>query len=303
MIYTITFNPALDYVIKTQEFQVGKINRSEKEHILPGGKGINVSIILKTLGIDSTAFGFIAGFIGEEIEKKVKTYGIKTDFIKIKNNISRINVKITTSSEETAINGKGPFIDQSYIQLLYKKIEIIQNGDILILSGSIPEGISNDIYQNICKKIEKKKVKIIVDATGDLLLKTLNYHPFLIKPNQYELEEIFHVKISNQEEAFEYAKKLQLKGAKNVLVSMGSIGAILLDENGHSYKMKALNVEKRVNTVGAGDSMVAGFVAGYQLFHDYEKAFQMGMAAAMATAHSISLATKEEIYKLFNEMF
>lgn len=303
MIYTITFNPALDYVIKTQDFQAGKINRSEKENILPGGKGINVSIILKTLGIDSTAFGFIAGFVGEEIEKKVKTYRIKTDFIKIKNNISRINVKITTSSEETAINGKGPFIDQSYIQLLYKKIEIIQKGDILILSGSIPEGISNDIYQNICKKIEKKKVKIIVDATGDLLLKTLNYHPFLIKPNQYELEEIFHVKISNQEEAFEYAKKLQLKGAKNVLVSMGSIGAILLDENGHSYKMKALNVEKRVNTVGAGDSMVAGFVAGYQLFHDYEKAFQMGMAAAMATAHSISLATKEEIYKLFNEMF
>lgn len=300
MIYTITFNPALDYVMKIQNFQTGEINRSEKEHILPGGKGINVSIVLKTLGIDSTAFGFVAGFVGEEIEKKVKEYEIKTDFIKIENDISRINVKIATPFEETAINSKGPFIDQYHIELLYKKIERIENGDILILSGSIPKGIQTDIYQNICKKIEKKDVKIIVDTTGDLLLKTLKYHPFLIKPNQDELGEIFNAKISNQEEAIEYAKKLQLKGAKNVIVSMGSMGAILLDENGHSYKRKALNVEKVINTVGAGDSMVAGFIAGYQLFHNYEKAFQMGIAAATATTNSIFLATKEEIYKLFN---
>lgn len=300
MIYTITFNPALDYVIETQNFNMGEINLSNKEHILPGGKGINVSIILKELGVDSTAFGFIAGFVGEEIERKVKKYGIKTDFIKIENDISRINVKITTSSEETAINGKGPFIDKKYIQLLYKKIENIKDGDILILSGSIPKGISKDIYQNICQKVEKKNVKIIVDATGELLLKTLKYHPFLIKPNQDELGEIFDVKISNQEEAIEYAKKLQQKGAQNVLISMGSMGAVLIDENGYSYKMKALNTAKRINTVGAGDSMVAGFVAGYQLFHNYEKALKMGMAAGAATAHSMFLGTKDEIYDLFN---
>lgn len=300
MIYTITFNPALDYVIKTQKFQTGKINISEKEYILPGGKGINVSIILKTLGIDSTAYGFISGFVGEEIEKQVKKYGIKTDFIKIENDISRINVKITTESEETAIDGQGPFIEQSYIQLLYEKIDRIQKGDILILSGSIPRGIEKDIYQEICKKVENKDIKIFVDAAGELLLNTLKYHPFLIKPNQYELGEIFNIEISNQEEAIEYAKKLQQKGAKNVLVSMGKQGAILVDENGYSYKSKSSNTKKRVNTVGAGDSMVAGFIAGYKLFDDYEKALQMGMAAGMATANSMFLATKEEIYTLFS---
>lgn len=299
MIYTITFNPALDYIIETQDFLTGEINRSEKEHILPGGKGINVSIILKTLGIDSIAFGFISGFVGEEIEKKVKEYGVKTDFIKIENENSRINVKIATPSKETAINARGPFIGQSYIQLLYKKMKMIKNGDILILSGSIPKGIKKDVYQNICAKLEKKDVKIIVDTTGDLLLSTLKYHPFLVKPNHEELGEIFDVKISNKEEAMEYAKKLQIKGAKNVLVSMGSMGAIFLDENGYSYKMKALDIEKRVNTVGAGDSMVAGFVAGHHLFNNYEKALKMGIAAATATASSIFLASKEEIDKLF----
>lgn len=300
MIYTITFNPALDYLIKMQDFQIGEINLSREEYILPGGKGINVSIILKTLGVDSTAFGFIAGFVGEEIEKKVKEYGVKADFIKIENSISRINVKITTPSEETAVNSKGPFIDEPYIKLLYKKIEKIENGDTLILSGSIPEGMKKDIYQNICKKLKEKDIKIVVDATGDLLLKTLRYHPFLIKPNQYELGEIFNVKISTYEEAIEYGKKLQLQGAQNVLVSMGNMGAVLLDENGYSYKMQALNKEKRVNTVGAGDSMVAGFVSGYQLFGNYEKALQMGMAAGTATAQSVFLATKDEIYKLMN---
>ena len=300
MIYTITFNPALDYIIKMQELKIGEINRGEKEYILPGGKGINVSIILKTLGVDSTAFGFVAGFVGEEIEKRVKEYGITTDFIKIENENSRINVKITTPTEETAIDGKGPFFNESYIQLLYKKIEHIENGDTLVLSGSIPRGIEQDIYQNICEEVVRKDVKIFVDATGDLLLKTLKYHPFLIKPNKEELGEIFNVKISNHEEAIQYAEKLQLKGARNVLVSMGSMGAILLDEKGYSYKMNSLNKEKRVNTVGAGDSVVAGFIAGYNLFNNYEKALKMGMAAGAATANSIFLATKEEIYRLFN---
>lgn len=298
MIYTITFNPALDYIMKIQNFKTGEINRSKEEYILPGGKGINVSIILKELEIDSTALGFVAGFVGKEIEKRVKEYGIKTDFIKIEKDNSRINIKITNQLKETAINGRGPAIDQASMQLLYEKIEKIENGDTLVLSGSIPKGLSTNIYQEICQKIENKKVKLIVDATGELLLKTLKYHPFLIKPNQEELEEIFNVKISSKEEAFKYAKKLQKKGAKNVLVSMGSKGAILLDENGYSYKTKAIAKEKRKNTVGAGDSMVAGFIAGYQLFNNFEKALKMGTAAATATANSTFLATKEEIYKL-----
>lgn len=198
MIYTITFNPALDYTIKIQNFKTGEINRSEEEHILAGGKGINVSIVLNALGIETTALGFIAGFVGDEIERKVKKYGIKTDFIKIENAISRINLKIAEPDKETAINTKGPFIDRFYIELLYKRIEMIENGDILILSGSVPKGIESDIYQNICKKLEKKDVKVIVDSTGDLLLKTLEYKPFLIKPNQDELGEIFNVKISSR---------------------------------------------------------------------------------------------------------
>lgn len=300
MIYTITLNPALDYIIRTQKFSLGEINLSQAEYTLPGGKGVNVSIILKQLGIDSIALGFIAGFVGKEIERQVKKYGVKTDFIKIENQISRINVKITTTSEETAINGKGPLINQSYIELLCKKLDMIKNGDTLVLAGRIPQGVKEEIYEEICKKIDKKEVRIVVDATGDTLVKTLKYHPFLIKPNQYELGEIFGIEISNQDEAIKYAKKLQQKGAQNVLVSMGSKGAILIDENGKAYKRKALNTNKIINTVGAGDSMVAGFIAGYELFSNYEKALQMGIAAATATASSIFLATKEDIYKLFN---
>ncbi len=300
MIYTITLNPALDYIIKTQKFILGEINLSQAEYTLPGGKGVNVSIILKQLGIDSIALGFIAGFVGEEIERQAKKYGVKTDFIKIENQISRINVKITTTSEETAINGKGPLINQSYIELLYKKLDMIKNGDTLVLAGRIPQGVKEEIYEEICKKVDKKEVRIVVDATGDTLVKTLKYHPFLIKPNQYELGEIFGIEISNQDEAIEYAKRLQQEGAQNVLVSMGSKGAILIDENGKAYKRKALNTNKIINTVGAGDSMVAGFIAGYELFSNYEKALQMGIAVATATASSIFLATKEDIYKLFN---
>ena len=299
MIYTITFNPALDYTIKIQNLKTGEINRSEKEHILAGGKGINVSIVLKTLGIETTALGFIAGFVGDEIERKVKEYGIKTDFIKIENEISRINVKIAEQSKETAINSKGPFIDKTYIELLYKKLEIIKNGDTLVLSGSVPKGVENNIYQDICKKLEKKDVKIIVDATGDLLLKTLEYKPFLIKPNQDELGEFFNVKITNEQEAIHYAKKLQEKGAQNVLVSMGSKGAILIDENNYLNRMKISSTQKIINTVGAGDSMVAGFIAGYQIFNNHKRALQMGVSAGTATANSVFLATKEEILDFF----
>ncbi len=312
MIYTITFNPALDYVIKVQEFKTGKINKSKEEYIFPGGKGINVSIVLKTLEQETTAIGFIAGFVGKEIEKQVQKYGIKTDFIEIKNNNSRINIKILEESkenknngniknQETAINARGPYIDKKYFELLYKKLEIIKNEDILILSGSVPSGISDSIYEEICQKLKNRNIKIVVDSTGDLLLKTLKYKPYLIKPNQQELEEIFGIKISTQDEALEYAEQLQKKGAQNVIVSMGIDGAVLLDENGYSYKMKALNTKDAINTVGAGDSMVAGFLAGHEMFNNYEKALQMGVAAATATTNTLFLATKEKIEDVLNK--
>lgn len=300
MIYTITFNPALDYVIKAQDFKAGKINKSQKEYIYPGGKGINVSIVLKTLGQETTAMGFISGFVGKEIEKLVQRYDVQTDFIKIENNNSRINVKILGESQETAINAKGPYIEQEYIELLYKKLERIENEDILVLSGSVPNGVENNIYEMICEKLKNKKVKIVVDSTGDLLINTLKYKPYLIKPNQQELEEIFKIKISSQDEALKYAKELQKKGAQNVIVSMGSDGAVLLDENGYFYKSNALSTENAINTVGAGDSMVAGFLAGQIMFDNYEEALQMGVAAATATTNTIFLATKEKILYFFD---
>lgn len=297
MIYTITFNPALDYVIRVQDFNVGKINKSQKEYIYPGGKGINVSIVLKTLGQETTAMGFISGFVGKEIEKQVQKYGVQTDFIEIENDNSRINVKILGESEETAINAKGPYIELKYIELLYKKLEILEEKDILVLSGSVPNGVPDDIYEEICKKVKDENIKVVVDSTGELLVNTLKYRPYLIKPNQQELEEIFGIKITSQDEALKYAKQLQIKGAKNVIVSMGSDGAVLLDENGYSYKMKALNTENAVNTVGAGDSMVAGFLAGHETFNNYEKALEIGVAAATATTNTIFLAKKENIEK------
>lgn len=297
MIYTITFNPALDYVIKVQDFNVGKINKSQKEYIYPGGKGINVSIVLKTLGQETTAMGFISGFVGKEIEKQVQKYGVQTDFIEIENDNSRINVKILGESEETAINTKGPYIELKYIELLYKKLEILEEKDILVLSGSVPNGVPDNIYEEICKKVKDKNIKLVVDSTGELLINTLKYRPYLIKPNQQELEEIFGIKITSQDEALKYAKQLQIKGAKNVIVSMGSDGAVLLDENGYSYKMKALNTKNAVNTVGAGDSMVAGFLAGHETFNNYEKALEIGVAAATATTNTIFLAKRENIEK------
>ena len=299
MIYTITFNPALDYVIKAQNLKTGKINKSKGEYIFPGGKGINVSIVLKTLGQETTAMGFISGFVGKEIEKQIQKYGVETDFIEIENDNSRINVKILEENQETAINAKGPYVEQKYIELLYKKLEKIKNEDILILSGSVPNGVPNDIYEKICQKVKNKNIKIVVDSTGELLIKTLKHKPYLIKPNQQELEEIFGIKISNQDEALEYAKQLKEKGAQNVIVSMGSDGAVLLDENGYSYKIKALNVKDAINTVGAGDSMVAGFLAGHEMFNNYEKALQLGVAAATATTNTIFLATKEKIEEVY----
>lgn len=302
MIYTVTLNPAIDYIIKMGEFQNGEINRSQEETILPGGKGINVSIVLKELGIDSVALGWISGFVGEEIEKRVKQYGITTDFIKINSLGSRINVKIVTPEQETAINCVGQEVNQKDIEKLFDKIRKIgdsKENDWIILSGSVPKGVEEKIYEDICQILDGKNVKIIVDTTGAYLLNTLKYKPFLIKPNRQELAEIFDTKITSKEEAIKYAKILKEKGAQNVLVSLGGDGAILVDEHNASYQVNAINDGKRISTVGAGDSVIAGFVAGYQKYENYEKALRMGMAAGVATANSIFLATKEEIEKLF----
>ena len=300
MIYTITLNPALDYTIDIKKLILNQINTSENEYILPGGKGINVSIILKRLEIESIALGFISGFTGKEIKRLVENENVKTDFINIEKGNSRINVKILEENNETAINTTGPLVHNQDIENLYKKLDILTENDILVLSGSIPKGISEDIYEAICARVQEKKVKIVVDATKDLLLKTLKYKPFLIKPNHHELGEIFNLKITNKEQALEYAKKLRQKGAKNVLVSMGSNGSVLLDEDGKTYKKDIIRKKNAINTVGAGDSMVAGFLAGYLKYQNYEEALNLAISSATATVNSVYLGTKDEIIEYFN---
>ena len=300
MIYTITLNPTLDYIIKLKELVPNEINTSESEYILPGGKGINVSIILKRLDVESVTLGFISGFTGKEIQKFVEKEKIQTDFINLEEGHSRINVKILENEKETAINSKGPLVDNKSIENLYQKLNNLKENDILVLSGSIPKGIKEDIYEEICEKIKDKNVKIVVDSTKKLLLNTLKYRPFLIKPNHHELGEMFNVQILNQDQAIEYAKKLQKEGARNVLVSMGEKGSVLLDENGKSYKKDVIKSRNVVNTVGAGDSMVAGFLAGYLKYKNYEDALKLGIASASATVNNVFLGTKDEINEYFN---
>ena len=300
MIYTITFNPALDYISQVNNFEIGKINRTEKEKILPGGKGLNVSTVLKNLGIKSTALGFIAGFTGEELKRNIEQRGIKTDFIKVKKGITRINVKIS-SKEETALNGNGPDIATEDINELLEKIEQINSKDTVILAGNIPKCINNDIYEIICKKLECKKVRFVVDATKELLMNVLKYKPFLIKPNKEELEETFKEKIETKENIIVHAKKLQEMGAQNVLISLGGEGAILVTKENKEYFLNAPK-GKVLNTVGAGDSMVAGFIAGYEKSGEFEYAFKMGVATGSASAFSMNLATAEEVANLLKEI-
>ncbi len=297
MIYTMTFNPSLDYIMKVKDFNLGVVNRTYEESIFPGGKGINVSIVLGNLGIENKAFGFIAGFTGEEIEKKVKNSGCIAEFIKLKEGNSRINVKLK-SKEESEINAQGPKIDKYAIESLYKKLDEIKNGDILVLAGSIPNTLPSDMYENIMKYLNDKNIKVIVDATKDLLLNVLKYKPFLIKPNKHELEEMFNVSINSEEEIIKYAKKLQDMGAINVLISMAGDGAILINENGEVLKHKAPKGEVK-NSVGAGDSMVAGFIAGYIMKQNYKDALKYGIATGSASAFSEDLATKEKVKEIF----
>ena len=300
MIYTITFNPALDYISQVENFEIGKINRTKTEKILPGGKGLNVSIVLKNLAYNSTALGFIAGFTGEELKKQLEDYGVSTDFIRVKKGMTRINVKIS-SKEETALNGNGPEISKEDIQELLDKIEKIKKDDIVILAGNIPKGINNNIYEIICVNLEKNGVTYIVDATKELLTNVLKYKPFLIKPNKEEIEETFKIKVKTTEDIILYAKKLQLMGAQNVLVSLGGDGAILVTNDNNVYFCEAPKGNV-VNTVGAGDSMVAGFLAGYLKKQDYEYALKMGVATGSASAFSMDLANINDVEKLLRKM-
>ena len=292
MIYTITFNPALDYVITVDHFQQGLVNRVCEEHIFCGGKGINVSAILKELGYESEALGFVAGFTGDEIVRRAKSeYDIKTDFIKVEKGMSRINVKMR-SDEETEINGMGPDIQPEDIQELFNQLDDLTEKDILVISGSIPSTLPDTMYEQIMERVQKKKIKVVVDATNNLLLKVLKYKPFLIKPNNHELGEIFNVELNTRDEVIPYAKKLQEMGAQNVLISMA--GAVLVSDNNEVIQSKAPKGEV-VNSVGAGDSMVAGFLAGYLETTDYDKAFINGLCCGSASAFQVGLATKEDV--------
>lgn len=311
MIYTVTFNPSLDYIVSVKDFQMGMTNRTSEELMLPGGKGINVSIVLHAMGFQNVALGFTAGFVGEEIKKRIGEFGVEPDFIDIPEGTSRINLKLK-SSDGTEINGMGPNIPKEKVEELMTKLEALKQGDVLVLAGSIPASMSNEIYKDIIEKMAPKEVIVVVDATSELLLKVLPYRPFLIKPNHHELSEIFKRTLADKREVARYAKILQDMGARNVLVSMGGQGAVLVAEDGAVYEAEAPK-GKLVNSVGSGDSMVAGFVAGYlggqntggekeSSSGSPKEAFRLGVAAGSASAFSENLATKEEIEEVLKRV-
>lgn len=293
MIYTVTFNPALDYVMTVNNLHTGEINRADSEQMNYGGKGINVSAILSRLKMENKALGFIAGFSGDKLTDMLNADGIDNDFVKLNNGFTRINVKIK-SDNETDINANGPDIQKEDLTKLFEKLDALKQGDYLVLAGSIPKSLPDNIYENILERLQNRNIKFVIDATGDLLLNVLPYKPFLIKPNHHELGELFDVKIKEYDDIVKYSKLLQEKGAENVLISWGKKGAVLLDSQGNTYRIG--NVPgKIVSSVGCGDSMVAGFVAGYIEKNDYAYALKLGAACGNATAFSQSLATKEEI--------
>ena len=300
MIYTVTFNPALDYVVTVNHFTLGSVNRTVRENIFYGGKGINVSALLANLGYESTALGFVAGFTGEEIERGVKALGFGSDFIKVENGMSRINLKLK-SDEESEINGMGPQITPDDVRKLFEKLGRLTKGDVLVLSGSIPAAIDDTIYERIMERLDGRGIRIVVDAEKDLLLNVLKYHPFLIKPNNHELGQMFGTELSTDEEIVEYAGKLQDMGAVNVLVSMAKDGAILVSEDGQVHKQAVAKGTVK-NSVGAGDSMVAGFIAGYLDTGDYRHALKLGTACGGATAFSDGIGTKDLIMRLFETL-
>ena len=300
VIYTVTFNPSLDYIVSVKDFRPGMTNRTSSELMLAGGKGINVSIVLGNLGIKSTALGFIAGFTGDEIVRRLHNSGINSAFIKINDGISRINIKLK-SIDGTEINGQGPHIDSSHIEQLMNRLRRLESGDVLVLAGSIPAGISDNIYKDIMDMLKDKGVQIVVDATSRLLTNVLEYKPFFIKPNQHELGDIFNVTLNTQEEVIPYALELKKMGAVNVCVSMGGKGAILVADDGNVYKAKAPDGILK-NSVGAGDSLVAGFLSGWIEKKDYEYAFRKGVATGSASAFSERLATNGEVNGLIGKV-
>lgn len=301
MIYTVTFNPSLDYIIQVNSFKTGQINKTTYEKILPGGKGINVAIVLSNLGHESTALGFIGGFTGKEIENRLHNFGCNANFIQVEDGLSRINIKMK-SDEETEINGAGPNIRDEDVQKLLDQLDALDEEDILVISGSIPKTLPDTMYEKILEHLKEKGLRTVVDATNTLLTKVLPYKPFLIKPNNIELQEIFGVELHTQEEVIPFAKKLQEMGAQNVLVSMAGNGAVLLDANGEIHKSPAPKGVV-VNSVGAGDSMVAGFLSGYlESNGEYQHAFIKGICCGSASAFSEDLATKKEVLDLMERM-
>jgi len=305
MIYTVTLNPSLDYAVEVNNLTLGATNRTTYEQMLPGGKGLNVSFVLNNLGLETTAFGFLAGFVGEEIERLVAETGVVTDFIKLEEGCSRINVKVR-NVDGTEINGMGPEIPEKKLDALMERLSCLEDGDVLVLAGSVPASVPADVYETIIKHLEETKgtgkIPVVVDATKDLLTKVLPYGPFLIKPNHHELGELFGVNLASREEVVPYAKKLREQGARNVLVSMGPMGAVLIDENNEVHMSEAPEGVV-VNSVGAGDSMVAGFLAGWMEKKDYGHAFRMGLSAGSASAFSKNLATSEEVAMVYQTSF
>lgn len=300
MIYTVTLNPSLDYIVSVDNFRLGYTNRTASELLLPGGKGINVSIVLRNLAVESRALGFIAGFTGDEIVSRLEEMGVRTDFIRLVHGMSRINFKLN-SIEGTEVNGRGPEIEGDSVEKLMGQLAGLQDGDILFLSGSIPASVPEDIYRRILDRLQGRGVESVVDASGKLLENTLEYRPMLIKPNHHELGEMFGREIRSREEALPWAEKLQEMGARNVLVSMAGEGAVFLAEDGSAYGAEAPQ-GKLVNSVGAGDSMAAGFMAGWLEKRDYRHAFHMGMAAGSASAFSEHLARGKEIRALYEKV-
>lgn len=298
MVYTVTLNPALDYVMKLKALRTDDINRTDGEEIYYGGKGINGSVILTQLGIPNTALGFLGGFTGKKLEEMLKNDNISCDFNYLKNGDTRINVKIR-ADKEIDLNACGPEITKEDMQSFLRKLDGIKSGDYLILAGSIPNTLPDDIYEQILERVGDRNINCVVDATGDLLKNVLKYKPFLIKPNHHELGDLFSVEIKSDDDIVKYSKKLQEMGAKNVLVSMAKDGAMLTDENGCVHRIGNAK-GKLINSVGCGDSMVAGFTAGYIKTADYSYALRLGSACGNATAFSEKLATREEIERVFN---
>ena len=297
MVYTLTLNPSLDYMMPVRQLRIGATNRSEGEQIRIGGKGINVSILLRRLGVENLALGVAAGFTGEELLRRMNEEGIRHDFLMGREGFTRINVKLL-SEEETEINGSGPVIEESEAQALLRQIEKIRSGDFLVISGSVPKGIPTDFLNQLLHQTTGQGAEIVLDISGPTLRRALRYRPFLIKPNQHELEEVLGVSISSREQALLHGKKLQELGARNVLISLGAEGAVLLDEKGGVYSKKAPD-GLLVSSVGAGDSMVAGFLAGWIQSHAYDQAFCMGLAAGSASAFSWDMAKPEDVLRLY----